>query len=253
MKASVATIALTAAALCVLGTACSSSTSGKASAGGGSSAAAGASTGGNSAQSGASAAVTCKQLTYAQVQPLQTETITTVKVTPGAGAPNVSGQQCVFSGANDEGALDVLVLGGSGAKAAYQEDLQGESDGQVSVAGVGDMASRDKGDDQIIAFKGNVYCSVSLGSDEDVPGVAAIESANNGTSTLTEAQNNTIAEALGTVCNRIFGSGNTTPDLSSLAAAGGGSGSGAPGSGAPESGSGISGSGAPESGSAPAS
>jgi hypothetical protein len=33
---------------------------------------------------------------------------------------------------------------------------------------------------------------------------------------LTDAEDAIVAQALGTVCNRLFGSGNTTPDLSAL-------------------------------------
>lgn len=36
------------------------------------------------------------------------------------------------------------------------------------------------------------------------------------TPTFTEKQNDILATALGTVCNRLFGVGNTTPDLGGL-------------------------------------
>jgi hypothetical protein len=60
---------------------------------------------------------------------------------------------------------------------------------------------------------------VSLGTDEGVPGVAQLEEAAGGTSNIGEAANGIIAAALGTLCNRIYGSGNTTPDLSALGSA----------------------------------
>jgi hypothetical protein len=228
MRLPILCTAVATAAVCALGTACSSSSSGTAQTAGGSSAVAGAKTGGSPAQSGGSGAATCKQLTYAQIQPLQVGKVTQVAVTPASVGPNAVGQQCVFSGPDDDTTVDIIVLRGSGAQEAYTEGLQSETDGQVDVAGVGDKASRDKGDDQINSIKGNLFCSVSLGADDSIPGVSAIESANDGTGTLSEAENSTIATALGTLCNRIYGSGNTTPDLSSLAAAGGAGSSGAP-------------------------
>jgi len=47
-----------------------------------------------------------------------------------------------------------------------------------------------------------------------LPGTASLVV--NGSLTLTDAQDAVVAEALGTVCNRIFGSGNTTPNLGAL-------------------------------------
>ena len=54
-------------------------------------------------------AVTCNQLTKADVQPLLVDPITTVTVT--AAGIDGEGQQCVFGTASD-GAVDVLVLSG---------------------------------------------------------------------------------------------------------------------------------------------
>ena len=89
----------------------------------------------------------------------------------------------------------------------------------VSVPGIGDKAARDTGDDQPDSIKGDVFCAVSLGADEGVPGVAALQEAVGGTSNIGEAANGIIAAALGTLCNRIYGSGSTTPDLSGLGSA----------------------------------
>ena len=71
----------------------------------------------------------------------------------------------------------------------------------VSLPGVGDKAVRDGGDatSAVSAIKGSQYCRVAPG-DGEVPGYA-LEAA-----------------AVATLCNRIFGRGNTTPDLSALMA-----------------------------------
>jgi hypothetical protein len=160
-------------------------------------------------------AVTCNQLTKADVQPLLVDPITTVTVT--AAGIDGEGQQCVFGTASD-GAVDVLVLSGDLATTGYAQEVQGMTK-PVSVPGVGDKAARDTGDDQPDSIKGDVFCSVSLGADEGVPGVAALQEAAGGTSNIGEAANGIVAAALGTLCNRIYGSGNTTPDLSGLGSA----------------------------------
>jgi len=160
-------------------------------------------------------AVTCNQLTKADVQPLLVDPITTVTVT--AAGIDGEGQQCVFGTASSYD-VDVLVLSGDEATSGYAQETQGMTT-PVSVPGIGDKAARDTGDDQPDAIKGDVFCAVSLGTDEGVPGVAQLEEAAGGTSNIGEAANGIIAAALGTLCNRIYGSGNTTPDLSGLGSA----------------------------------
>ena len=65
------------------------------------------------------------------------------------------------------------------------------------------------------ALKGDVYCSTSVDG-ENVPGVGALMEAANGTLRIGDKNWEIIASALATVCNRIYGSGNTTVDLSGL-------------------------------------
>ena len=163
-------------------------------------------------------AVTCNQLTKADVQPLLVDPITTITVT--AAGIGGEGQQCVFGTANSSGAIDVLVLGGSDAAPAYASDVQGLGS-PVDVPGIGDKAVRDKdhGTDSITSMKGDLYCAVSTGGADGMPGVAALEKAAGYTSNIGDPAYAAIADALGTLCNRIFGSGNTTPDLSGLSSA----------------------------------
>jgi hypothetical protein len=160
-----------------------------------------------------SPSITCKQLTSAQIQPLMNGTIKGVKVTPGLQ----HGQHCVFSGGSDGAQdVDVLVDQGSFAVSSVKQDIT-EFKGKVVVPGVGDKAYREKGDFSIDALKGDKICTVSVGSAEDIPGVGAIENANGNSSDIGEANNAVLATALGTVCNRIFGSGNTKISLTGLA------------------------------------
>ena len=154
---------------------------------------------------------TCKQLPKSQIQALLSVPIAKVKVTSALA----TGQQCVYSGSDGGDDIDVLVIGGSEAKPGFQEDVKDMSP-KVAVKGVGDKAYREKGDFQIDSIKGSEFCSVSVGSDDSVPGVAALET--NGTSDIPESANAIIASALGTICNRLYGKGNTKPSLQGLSA-----------------------------------
>ena len=158
--------------------------------------------------------VRCSPLTKAQVQPLMANTITDVKVT--AAGTDAEGQQCVFSAPDGTGAIDVLVLAGADAQQAYAGAIKAETHGPVAVPGVGDRASRDTGDGEIDSIKGDLYCAVSLGSSGDMPGIGKLEQAAGGATHIAESAYAAMAAALGTLCNRIYGSGNTTPDLSTL-------------------------------------
>jgi hypothetical protein len=171
----------------------------------------------SSASIGGSAKASCKQLTDAEVQPLITDKIVKDDVTDASIGDDNPGQQCVFSGTDGDGAVDVLVIAGPQAAPGYAQEIAGYTDGVVAVPGIGDKASREKGDDQVVSLKGDVYCSVSLGGD-DVPGIGALEAAAGGTTHIAESAYADSAAALGTLCNRIYGSGNTTPDLSDLLA-----------------------------------
>jgi hypothetical protein len=161
-------------------------------------------------------AVTCQQLTLQQVQPFIGEKLTNDAV-QFEDLGDVTGQQCTFSGASGDNAINVMVLKGSGAAAAYTGEVADEKDGQVDVPGVGDKASRDKGSAGINALKGDTYCSAGVGN--ELPAIGTLESAANGTTNIGEDYYQEAAIAVGTLCNRIFGSGNTTPDLSKLLAA----------------------------------
>jgi hypothetical protein len=214
MKTSITAVTLAIAALCLVGTACSSS-------GSGSPAAAGPSSSGSpTAATGAATTTvaTCQHLTFADVQPLITDKVVSVATT--AITADGNGKQCEFSakGTDSTGAITVQVLGGAEAKTAYTQAVAGEAK-PVAVSGVGDQASRDTEDGQVNALHGNLFCSVSYSSSDEVPGVGPLEEAHGSTNNIGENYYDIIARAMGTLCNRIYGSGNTTPDLSSLLAA----------------------------------
>jgi hypothetical protein len=87
------------------------------------------------------------------------------------------------------------------------------------VPGVGDKAVRDgdHGTQAVSAIKGSEYCRVTPG-DGEVPGIGDLERDAGDSSNIGDANYALEAAAVATLCNRIFGSGNTTPDLSALLA-----------------------------------
>lgn len=158
---------------------------------------------------------TCKQLTFDQVQPLLDAPITTVAVT--AAGLSGGGQECRFEAAEPSVNVDVTVIGGSDGTAEYASDVSGFASA-APLPGVGDQAMWDKGDESsaFAALKGDLYCSVGVDA-EDVPGVGALMDAANNTTRIGDANYAIISAAMATVCNRIYGSGTTTIDLSGLA------------------------------------
>ncbi len=143
--------------------------------------------------------------------------ITGVKVT--AAGQTGEGQTCNWATSDTSAGMSITVLSGQDATANFNGDLQSLSDSAVSVPGVGDKAVRDgdHGTDAVSALKGSQYCRVTPG-DGEVPGVGDLEKAAGDTSNIGDANDALEAAAVATLCNRIFGSGNTTPDLSTLLA-----------------------------------
>lgn len=172
----------------------------------------------------------CSQLTEAQVQPLLVDQITkvtvkTVTAEQYTGSSKKIGQECVFATESESEAFTVTVISGPIAARAYQGDLQG-LDGAVAVHGVGTKAARAPVDSNgaaatttLSALKGTTYCSVAP-ADGEVPGEAQLEEAAGATADIGNKAYAEIAAAVGTVCNRIFGNGKTTPDLTALMQAG---------------------------------
>jgi hypothetical protein len=169
--------------------------------------------------SGTGKGPTCKQLTFADVQPLLIQKVSSVAVS--AAFADGNGQQCVFTGKNSDstGAITIQVNSGTDATQAYTAGLAGLGSNAASVSGVGDKANRDREDGDVISMHGGEFCSVSASDTDIVPGVGALEEAHGATLNIGDAAWDTLAKALGTLCNRIYGGGNATPDLSPLTAA----------------------------------
>jgi hypothetical protein len=163
---------------------------------------------------------TCDQITKADVQPMfPTETIT--KVTVKAAGTTSKGQSCLFATNDTSSLLFVNVMSGEDAKNAYQADTIGFGSDAVAVSGIGDKAARNgtHSDPIVTSMKGDLYCSV-IPQIDDFVGVQPLMVAAGNSGNIGDTYYAQAAAAYGTLCNRVYGSGNTTPDLSALTAAG---------------------------------
>jgi hypothetical protein len=131
-------------------------------------------------------------------------------VSVSASAPG--GQLCTFKGA--DASLYVTVIGGDLAAQTYASDVQ-SMDPATAVPGVGSKAIRGQEAD-LSSIDGSVYCSVRPADSGDVPGVGALMHAAGDSGNISPVAYQAAAAALGTLCNRIYGTGNTTPDLSGI-------------------------------------
>ena len=163
----------------------------------------------------------CRQITRSMVQPLIAKPITGETVTPvpasllpfGSKSAN---QQCVFAISDNSNAMTIVVIKGKDAAQAFSGD-EVSLGTSAPVPGIGDKAYRDgsHGTPELSSIKGDTYCAVTPQPDE-MPGVGTLMEAAGDTNNIGDGPFATIAAAVGTLCNRIYGSGNTTPDLSSI-------------------------------------
>jgi hypothetical protein len=162
----------------------------------------------------------CDQITKAEVQPMfPTQTIT--KVTVKAAGTTSKGQSCLFASANTSSLLFVNVMSGEDAKHAYEADTIGMGNNAIAMSGIGDKAARDgsDGDPIVTSMQGDLYCSVLPQIDEFI-GVQQLMVAAGNSNNIGDKYFGAAAAAYGTLCNLVYGSGNTTPDLGALTAAG---------------------------------
>lgn len=166
---------------------------------------------------------TCSQLIAAQVQPILVRPITKVSAAtiPDGVSIDATGtaQQCTFATSESSQAITITVVGGKDADPFYAS--QAASITPAAVAGIGQKAVRDSGGATatVTAEANGVACSVATSGDDQIPGVAALEAAAGHTSRIGDANHAAVSTAMGTLCNYVFGSGSTTPDLSTLLSA----------------------------------
>lgn len=175
------------------------------------------------AGAGTAASPTCSQLTKAQIQPLLVHHVTKLTVKPVSGftyliSAKQVGQTCVFADTETSSALTVVVIGGSAAARAYKSDLHGLGPSLARLPVVsGGKAVRERADShgsvgsaEVTSIKGSTYCAV-IPQEGETPGEARLEQAAGDTADIGDKAYSYIAAAIGTVCNRIYGSGSTNP------------------------------------------
>ena len=169
---------------------------------------------GESATGQGGTTATCTQLTAAEAQPLIVDQITDVTVTPTVSTT------LARSADSTPPTTATRSMSPSTAATPARQEYDGTVQGfanPVALPGVGDTAMWDSNDEsnEFAAIKGTVYCSVEVDA-ENVPGVGHLMDEVNNTIRIGDANYMILAAAAATLCNRIYGSGDTTIDLSGL-------------------------------------
>ncbi len=159
----------------------------------------------------------CQKLTKADVQPFFSVPIVTQLPGPIPGT-------CEWAANNSPGgvetSLDVWVVTGQDALDGWS---MASGPGATMFSGVGDQAEHYPGSPDFVSIKGDVSCKITtvgyahLAGKMDYPPAA-----------IPDAAATQIAQAYGTLCNRIYGGGTTTPTMTAAPIAVSGGGSAAP-------------------------
>ncbi len=168
----------------------------------------------------------CQKLTKADVQPFFTVPVVT-ELPDAWDTPTTKG--CEFSVAGLSGtSIGIKVVGGDDAQTMQQ--LQKADTQEVTFSGVGVVAEHPHGSTEFTAQEGTTanpaYCAVSTTGWKELAGKKDLADVTQ----IPDATATTIAQQYGTLCNRLFGSGNVTPTMTVAAPAVSGS---APASGGP--------------------
>ncbi len=145
----------------------------------------------------------CQKLTTADVQPFFSVPIVTQ-------LPGPIPDDCEWSANDSPGsvstALDVRILTGQDALDWWTQGTFGG--GQTNFDGVGDKAEHLPGVTDLVAIKGDVACGLTTFGYAHLAGKMAYQPG-----PIPDADATRIAQQYGTLCNRIFGSGETTPTM----------------------------------------
>jgi hypothetical protein len=185
--------------------------------------AAAASESGSPAATGASGAPIdpCTKLTKADVQPLFTVPIATA-------LPSVlntaTTKGCTWSAADGSAETSIALLVRTGGDASF-EWTEATSGNPVKFSGVGDQAEHISGISDFVSIKSGVVCSITTLGRTHLAPLAGLTY--NSQQLLSDTDATTAAQQFGTLCNKVYGSGNTTP-TATASAADSGIGSGGP-------------------------
>jgi hypothetical protein len=157
----------------------------------------------------------CQVLSLAQVQPIVTPELASTKASTQPLIKENDLHLCTFLAADGNEVLTVSTYVADRAPSTFDEFRQSE-DTPTDIAGVGDKAYRGDESPDVTAVHGDVLCTVDLSDPGDARGADRLYDENGHHTDIGAPAFDIVASALGTLCNRIFKSGNTTPDLSGL-------------------------------------
>lgn len=152
----------------------------------------------------------CVKLSAALVQPFFTAPI---KLKQKDEPKSDTSAECFFDTADGESEFQVYTATGELAEMLYNGNLKQDGVPSVPIAGVGDKAVRDPHDIWLYARKGSVFCMIHGDSHtrSQVRGLPKFAD-----KPIPDDLATRYAQQLGTLCNRLFGAGPTTPSFAGL-------------------------------------
>ena len=156
----------------------------------------------------------CQALTKADVQPFFTDAIATAL--PPAYLSSANEKACEWTTADKKGSLIVDYVVGDPAQTQLMLNQQ-PGGAEVTFSGIGDGANHPHGDPTLLfSYRGSgastVVCKVTTTG-------TAFVLVPDATVTHTDDQATQIDQQYGTLCNKLYGSGNTTPTVPSVSVA----------------------------------
>jgi hypothetical protein len=152
----------------------------------------------------------CEKLSVAVVQPFFTAPITMrTKDEPKSD----SSAECFFDTAEGESEFQFYTATGQLADTFYDGNLKQDGVPSVPLSGVGDKAVREPKDIWVYAKKGQVFCMIhgDRHTRSQVRGLRKYADA-----AVPDDVAKRFAQQLGTLCNKLFGSGATAPSFAGL-------------------------------------
>jgi len=156
----------------------------------------------------------CDKLSVADVQPFFNTPIKKI-ADPPSSAP---AQDCKFETVDGIQGIQISTIVGSMVKAFTAKPPTDDGKPGIPLSGIGDSAIRESNDIWVYAMKNGVFCMIhgdhagenAQGSVEEIRGLKISDSLGH---TIPAATAQAVAQNLGTLCNKIWGSGNTTPSF----------------------------------------
>lgn len=129
---------------------------------------------------------------------------------------------CIFTTTSKKSSLQIIAASGQIAERYYTDSASAGGKPGVALSGVGDKAIRTAGDVWVSAMKSGVFCQIhgDHSADRAENAVAdemrGINISDVRAGNIPDAEAQAVAQQLGTLCNKIYGSGNMTPSFAGL-------------------------------------